>query len=391
MPGGRDCLPPPSGATRTVVPSRKNEVRLMFQAPLPPEYMTLDAEQTAERIGAARAALGKALVVLGHHYQRDEIIRWADYRGDSLKLSQQAASETDASLFVFCGVHFMAESADILTREDQVVVLPNMSAGCSMADMARLSQVEEAWTSIQRACPSSRVVPVTYVNSAADLKAFVGAHDGACCTSSNARKVLEWALPRGDKIFFFPDQHLGRNTGVALGFDPERDMALWDPGAPLGGLSEASLQRARLLLWKGHCSVHQRFSVEQILKARAEHPGVRIIVHPECSLDVVRASDLNGSTEYIIKQIRAGSPGSVWAVGTEINLVRRLQAELPDRTVLCLDPVVCPCSTMYRIHPRYLLWALESLAAGRTVNRVLVPEPIRGRARQALERMLAIT
>jgi quinolinate synthase len=363
----------------------------MFQAPLPPDYMSLSPEAAADRIASARAALGSRLVILGHHYQRDEIIRWADHRGDSLRLAQHAASETSAPYFIFCGVHFMAESADILTRDDQTVILPNMSAGCSMADMARLSQVEHAWRDIGRAVPEARVVPVTYVNSAASLKAFVGLHGGACCTSSNAGGILEWALAHGDKVLFFPDQHLGRNTAVAMGLDPQRDMALWDPELLLGGAEPDRIERSRVILWKGHCSVHQRFTVDQIAAARQAHPAVRVIVHPECALDVVRAADLNGSTEFIINRVRASEPGSSWAVGTEINLVRRLQAELPDRTVRCLDPVVCPCSTMYRIHPRFLTWAIESLVAGEVVNRVCVPEPTRANARVALQRMLDIT
>lgn len=363
----------------------------MFQTPLPIEYMQLGLDEAAERIAQAKRALGARLVVLGHHYQRDEIIRWADYRGDSLKLSQLAAKVTDAEVFVFCGVHFMAESADILTRDDQVVVLPNMAAGCSLADMAKLPDVERAWAAIAAAAGDARVAPITYVNSAASLKAFVGRHDGACCTSSNARKVLEWALNRADKAFFFPDQHLGRNTAFAMGLDPEGDMVLWDPASALDDANVAAFRRARVILWKGHCSVHQRFTTEQIALARREHPGVTVIVHPECDISVVRAADLNGSTEYIIGQVRAGAPGSVWAVGTEINLVRRLQSEMPDRTVFCLDPIVCPCSTMYRIHPRYLAWALENLVAGRIVNQVRVQANIRADARRALDRMLEIT
>lgn len=363
----------------------------MFQAPLPVEYMHLGPDESAERIARAKHTLGPRLVILGHHYQRDEIIRWADYRGDSLKLSQLAADEKQAELFVFCGVHFMAESADILTRDDQAVVLPNMSAGCSLADMARLSEVEAAWEQISEVVGTASIMPITYVNSAASLKAFVGKHGGSCCTSTNARKVLEYALSRAEKAFFFPDQHLGRNTAYSMGLDPERDMVLWDPGLRMGGVEPEAMRRARIILWKGHCSVHQRFTVEQIKQARAEHPGVRVIVHPECSLDVVQAADLFGSTEYIIRQIRASEPGSTWAVGTEINLVRRLQDELPDRTVFCLDPIVCPCSTMYRIHPRYLVWALENLVEGRIVNRVVVPADIKADARLSLQRMLDIT
>jgi len=359
----------------------------MFQQPLPIEYTRLDPEETASRIGIAKAALGSDLFILGHHYQRDEIIRWADARGDSLKLSQIAARQT-ARYIVFCGVHFMAESADILTDEDRSVILPNLSAGCSMADMASIRQVEDAWCDITDVVEEREVVPITYVNSAASLKAFVGRHRGACCTSTNARRILEWALGQGERIFFFPDQHLGRNTAIAMGFDPDRDMALWDPHEPFGGLDAEKVKRARVLLWKGHCSVHQRFTVEQIERARREHPGVRVIVHPECAREVVQAADMNGSTEYIIQQVSQAPAGTTWAVGTEINLVNRLQQEHPDRTVFCLDPVICPCSTMYRIHPRYLCWVLENLAAGRVVNEVRVKPEIRRWARLALDRML---
>ena len=363
----------------------------MFQAPLPPEYTRLDAEAIAERIGAARAALGERVLILGHHYQRDEIIRWADYRGDSFKLSRQAAQHPGEPTIVFCGVHFMAESADLLTTPEQAVILPNLSAGCSMADMASIRQVEDAWHHLGTVVDVERLVPITYVNSAAALKAFVGRHGGSCCTSANARKVLEWALARGERVMFFPDQHLGRNTAVQMGFDPDADMALWDPHQAGGGVDAESLRRARFILWKGHCSVHQRFTVEQIETARREHPGVRVIVHPECSLEVVRAADASGSTERIIDAVRSGSPGSAWAVGTEIHLVKRLQEEHPDRRVFCLDPVVCPCSTMYRIHPRYLLWVLENLANGVIVNRVRVADEDREPARLSLERMLAIS
>lgn len=363
----------------------------MFQRPLPIEYTRLDAEETAARIGRAKNALGRELIILGHHYQRDEIIRWADYRGDSFKLSQTAAQRKDARYIVFCGVHFMAESADILTDEDQIVILPNLSAGCSMADMANIRQVEEAWCDITSVLPEESVIPITYVNSAANLKAFVGFHGGACCTSSNARKVLEWALQRGERVLFFPDQHLGRNTGVAMGFDPNADMALWNPHEPFGGTTPQKVERSRLLLWKGHCSVHGRFNVEQIRQARAKYPDIHIIVHPECTLDVVQAADLNGSTEFIIKTIQAAPSGSKWGVGTEIHLVNRLQKEHPDKLIFCLDPVICPCSTMYRIHPHYLLWALENLVNGQIVNRIQVKPEIKRWARVALERMLSIS
>jgi quinolinate synthase len=362
----------------------------MFQAPLPVEYTRLDPAETADRIASARALLGKDLLILGHHYQRDEIIQWADHRGDSFKLSRLAAQNKDARFIVFCGVHFMAESADILTSDEQIVILPNLSAGCSMADMASIRQVQKAWCEITSVVDARSVIPITYVNSAASLKAFVGANGGSCCTSSNARQVLEWALQRAERVMFFPDQHLGRNTAVEMGFDVDKDMLLWDPEEPFGGVSAERIAASRILLWKGHCSVHARFTVEQIAQARAEDPNVRIVVHPECSLDVVRAADCNGSTEYIIRVVSESPSGSRWGVGTEINLVNRLQQEHPDKRIFCLDPVVCPCSTMYRIHPRYLAWALDNLAQGRIVNRIQVPEEIRHWARVSLERMLAI-
>lgn len=363
----------------------------MFQQPLPVEYLRLGPDETAARIGATRKTLGDRLIVLGHHYQRDEIIRWADFTGDSFKLSRLAAERTGVPFIVFCGVHFMAESADILTGDEQVVILPNLTAGCSMADMATIEQVEQAWSDIASVDGAGTVVPVTYVNSAATLKAFVGRHGGSCCTSSNARKVLEWALARGQKLFFFPDQHLGRNTAVAMGLDPDADMLLWDPNLPFGGVSQDDVRRARILLWRGHCSVHGRFTVEQVEQARREHPGIKVIVHPECTLDVVRAADMNGSTERIIEAVSQADAGSSWAVGTEINLVNRLQSRFPDRLVFCLDSVACPCQTMYRIHPRYLLWVLENLVQGTVVNQIVVPETVKADARVALERMLAIS
>ncbi|HLK56419.1 MAG TPA: quinolinate synthase NadA [Chthonomonadaceae bacterium] len=362
----------------------------MLQQPLPMEITRLTPEETDARIATVRRCLADDLIILGHHYQRDEIIKWADFRGDSLKLSQLAAEHPEAKFFVFCGVHFMAESADILTTDEQIVVLPNMSAGCSMADMANSGQVEDCWEDLATATDTSRIVPITYVNSTAALKAFVGRNGGAACTSSNARKVVEWALEQGDKLLFFPDQHLGRNTAVSLGLDPEQDMLLWDPFKPFGGVTPEKVRSSRVLLWKGHCSVHGRFHVGQIAQARAEYPGVQVIVHPECPLDVVQASDFNGSTERIIKVISEAPAGTTWAVGTEINLVNRLAHEHPDKTIFCLDPVVCPCSTMYRIHPHYLLWVLEELEQGRVVNQVKVRPDIAADARIALNRMLAI-
>lgn len=362
----------------------------MLQQLLPAEITRLSAEETDVRIAHARRCLAEDLVILGHHYQRDEIIKWADYRGDSLKLSQIAAEHPEARYFIFCGVHFMAESADILTSDDQTVILPNLNAGCSMADMANIDQVEDCWEALARATDTSRIVPITYVNSTAALKAFVGRNGGSSCTSSNARKVVEWALERGEKLLFFPDQHLGRNTATALGLDPERDMLLWDPNRPYGGVTPEEVLAKRVLLWKGHCSVHGRFNVGQIEKARAEFPGVQVIVHPECPLDVVQAADSNGSTEFIIKTIAEAPSGTIWAVGTEINLVSRLAHEHPDKTIFCLDPIICPCSTMYRIHPHYLLWAMEALVQGEVKNAVRVPAEIAHDARIALDRMLSI-
>ncbi len=362
----------------------------MFQQPLPLEIARLSPEETDSRIARARRCLGDDLLILGHHYQRDEIIKWADFRGDSLKLSQIAAEHPEAKYIIFCGVHFMAESADILTTDEQVVILPNMSAGCSMADMASIGQVEACWEDLQTATDTSRIVPITYVNSTAALKAFVGRHGGSACTSSNARKVVEWALAHGDKLLFFPDQHLGRNTAAQIGLDPERDMLVWDPNKPFGAVTPEEVREKRVLLWKGHCSVHARFNTAQIEKARAEHPGVQIIVHPECSLDVVCAADLNGSTEVIIKTVASAPAGTTWGVGTEVNLVSRLAHEHPDKTIFCLDHVVCPCSTMYRIHPSYLLWTMENLEAGKIVNQVKVKPEIAADARIALERMLEI-
>jgi quinolinate synthase len=364
-------------------------VNIMLQQLLPADIRALDADATDARMRAARAALGSKLVILGHHYQRDDIIKWADFRGDSLKLSQIAGTHPEAPYIVFCGVHFMAESADILTNSDQSVILPNMTAGCSMADMANIDQVEACWSWLSTVTDTSRIVPITYVNSTAALKAFVGKHGGASCTSSNARSIVSWALERGDKLLFFPDQHLGRNTAYELGLNPETDMDLWDPSKPDGGLTEEQVRNSRVLLWKGHCSVHARFTVDQIEKARRDYPGIHVIVHPECSLDVVRAADSAGSTEHILKKISEAPAGTAWAVGTEVNLVSRLAHEMPDKTIFCLDPIVCPCSTMYRIHPHYLLWILEGLVQGEVRNQVSVPTEIAADARLALERMLS--
>jgi quinolinate synthase len=360
----------------------------MYQAPLPKEYADLSAEETAERIRKAKLDLGENLVILGHHYQRDEIIEHADFRGDSYKLCLDASSRPEARTIVFCGVHFMAESAAVLT--DKRVLLPNMAAGCSMADMATLIQVRNCWRDLDQAIGVGGIIPVTYINSAANLKGFVGEHGGTVCTSTNAPVAVEWALNEGKKVLFFPDQHLGRNTGVKLGYDPDTDMVVWDPYKPLGGNTVETLRNAKFILWKGHCSVHARFAVDQIQKARATNPLVNVIVHPECPLDVVRASDLNGSTEYIIKKVTAAPAGTAWAIGTEINLVSRLAKENPDKEIACLDPQICPCSTMYRIHPSFLLWTLESLCVGEIRNEVKVAPNVTRFARQALDQMLKL-
>ncbi len=358
------------------------------QERIPRAYFKMDAVERDARIWALRRELGDRLVVLGHHYQRDEVIQFADFRGDSFKLSQQAAGRRDAEFILFCGVHFMAESADILSGQDQRVILPNLEAGCSMADMAKPEDVEAAWSTLKDLGVTG-VVPITYMNSAASLKAFCGRNGGIVCTSSNAGRVFDWAFERGDKLIFFPDEHLGRNTAVKKGI-PADKMVVWDPFQPLGGNTPEALLNATVILWKGYCSVHARFSVEQIEKARAEHPGVNVIVHPECRLEVVQAADMDGSTEFIIDTIRAAPSGTTWAVGTEINLVRRLDAELADKHVFCLDPVICPCSTMYRVHPAYVLWTLEHLVAGEVVNEIKVDPKTAEEALVALDRMLSV-
>jgi quinolinate synthase len=340
------------------------------------------------RIAAAKAKLGKDVVILGHHYQRDEVIKFADFRGDSLKLSQQAA-QTNGKYIVFCGVHFMAESADILRREHQVVVLPDLNAGCSMADMADIGQVEACWSELGTVIDTRKIVPVTYMNSTAAVKSFTGEHGGAVCTSSNAAGVVKWAFSRGEKVLFLPDEHLGRNTGYRMGI-PLDEMVVWDPLEELGGNTREALKRARIVLWKGYCSVHQRFTAEHVARVRSEHPGIHVIVHPECRFEVAHAADEIGSTEGILKTIQAAPAGSEWAVGTEIHLVNRMAKEWRDRTVISLDPSVCVCTTMYRITPQHLLWALENLGTGRVVNRISVDERTRHFAKVALDRMLEL-
>ncbi|MEX0763329.1 MAG: quinolinate synthase NadA [Dehalococcoidia bacterium] len=358
---------------------------------VPTRYLKLSPEEIDAGIAEAREALGEKVILLGHHYQRDDVIKYADFRGDSYLLSKKAAGERGAKAVVFCGVHFMAETADILTAADQSVILPNMAAGCSMADMAATEDVEDCWDDLESVLGrGDEVIPITYMNSTAAIKALCGRNGGIVCTSSNADKAFEWAYERGKRVLFLPDQHLGRNTGLKLGM-PLDDMAVWNPHRPMGGLTPEQIRRSRLLLWQGHCSVHTRFTVDQVRQARESHPDVTVIVHPECTMEVVNEADISGSTELIVKMINEAPAGSSWAVGTEINLVNRLAAENPDKTVFCLDPVVCPCATMYRIHPAYVLWVLEGLMAGLVINRISVPEDTARDAKVALDRMMEIS
>ncbi len=357
---------------------------------IPGRYLHLDPADLDDRIYAARQRLGSRLVILGHHYQREEVIKYADFQGDSFKLSQLAAEQPGAEYIVFCGVHFMAETADILSADHQQVVLPNITAGCSMADMAPTDDVLDCWDDLMEVLGPGEVTPITYMNSTADIKALCGRHGGIVCTSSNATQTMAWALEQTERVLFLPDQHLGRNTALALGI-PLEETALWNPFKRLGGLTPELVRRARVLLWRGHCSVHTRFRVSQVQTARKRYPNVRVIVHPECTMEVVQAADDTGSTEKIIKAVDEAPAGSAWAVGTEINLVHRLALRNPDKTVFCLDPVVCPCSTMYRTHPAYVAWALEEMADGNIVNRVAVGPETKASARVALQRMLDVT
>ena len=365
------------------------------QGQLPEEYKRASDAELDTRIRAAKATLGDRAVVLGHFYQRDEVVEYADFVGDSFQLANAALTRPDAEAIIFCGVHFMAETADILSRPDQAVILPNLAAGCSMADMADIDSVTECWEQLEELFGTEPdadgrvpVIPVTYMNSSAALKGFCGEHGGIVCTSSNAATVLEWAFERGQRVLFFPDQHLGRNTAKAMGV-PLEQMPMWNPRKDLGGNDEQTLADSRVILWHGFCSVHKRFNVGQIEKARAEFPGVQVIVHPECPMEVVDAADSAGSTDFIRKAIAAATEPTTFAVGTEINLVNRLAAENPQHTIFCLDPVICPCSTMYRIHPGYLAWVLEALVRGEVVNRITVEDAVAAPARVALERMLA--
>jgi len=361
----------------------------MLQVALPQPIAGAPPQEVQDRIARAKKELGARLVVLGHHYQRDEVIVHADFTGDSFKLAQLAATRPQAEFIVFCGVHFMAESADILSGPHQKVILPDMNAGCTMADMAETDQVEECWEQVT-AVLGEDILPVTYMNSTAALKAMVGRNGGAVCTSSNARAVLDWAFRRKPRVLFFPDQHLGRNTGYRMGI-PLETMPVWDPYEERGGLSDQDLRDARLILWKGHCSVHNRFTPEMVDRRREQIDGVRVIVHPECRFEVAQKADAIGSTEGILKTVRESPAGSKWAVGTELNMVSRLAREVAsDREVVSLDDCFCVCSTMARIDPPHLLWVLESLVAGEVVNQVKVPDGIARAARSALDRMLEI-
>ena len=382
----------PGASMQDVIPA--NSPR---QGVLPHEYRNASKAELDLRIRAAKHALGDRLVMLGHFYQRDEVVQYADFVGDSFQLAQAARTRPKAEAIVFCGVHFMAETADMLSRPDQAVILPNLAAGCSMADMADLDSVQDCWEQLEELYgtePDAQgrvpVIPVTYMNSSAVLKAFCGEHGGIVCTSSNATDVLHWAFERGQRVLFFPDQHLGRNTAKAMGV-PLTQMPVWTPELPFGGNSADALRDARVLLWHGFCSVHKRFTVQQITAARMRHPGVRVLVHPECPMEVVDAADAYGSTDFIKKAIEAAPAGSSFAIGTEINLVQRLATEHPEHTIVCLDSIICPCSTMYRIHPSYLAWVLEGLERGEVLNRTTVPEDVAVRARVALERMLTVT
>lgn len=370
---------------------------MLYQLPLAPRYSQLTEEQLCAGIREFKSKLGKRLVILGHHYQQDDVIQFADFTGDSLRLSMLAAQQTEAEFIVFCGVHFMAESADILTSDKQTVILPDLSAGCSMADMAHIDQVEEAWPLLEQQA-GAPITPITYVNSSAAVKAFVGRHDGACCTSSNAKMVMEWALhgatpsggtTAGHKVMFLPDQHLGRNTAFALGW-PLESMVVFDPKRPSGGLTPEQIRDAQVFLWKGHCSVHQLFNVKNVAAIRALPEPYTILVHPECSWEVCQQADLVGSTEYILRTVRAAAPGTYWAIGTEVHLIHRMAKQNADKNVRSLASIQCLCTTMYRIDIKHLYWVLENLVEGRVVNPIVVDSDTKHWSRIALDRMLAL-
>jgi quinolinate synthase len=365
------------------------KTQLSERQPLPERYLGLSDAELDRRIAAAKATLGDKVVVLGHHYQRDEVIKFADYVGDSFRLSGEVAKHPAAEFIVFCGVHFMAESADVLSLPHQKVILPDLAAGCSMADMAAIDQLETCWEEMA-VMGVTGVVPVTYINSSAAIKAFVGERGGIVCTSTNAAATIRWAFERGQHVLFLPDQHLGRNTAYKMGI-PLDQMVVWNPHELGGDLTPEQLQSARMILWKGHCSVHERFTAAQIARVRQQHPGVKVIVHPEVPWDVVQAADDSGSTEYIIRQVSAAAPGTVWAVGTELHLVNRLaQMMQPEKTVMSLDPIGCLCSTMFRVSPNHLLWVLEGLVEGKVHNRIVVPEHQKHWTKVALDRMLSV-
>lgn len=364
------------------------EIGVQWQK-LPISYMRTSPEQLSNNIQKAKKTLGQKLVILGHHYQRNEVIQFADFRGDSFKLSQFAAEQKEAEFIVFCGVHFMAETADILSSDEQKVILPNLTAGCSMADMAQTDDVLDCWDDLMELMDVDDITPMAYMNSTADIKSLCGENGGVICTSSNAKQIFDWAYKQRDKILFLPDQHLGRNTAVNMGIDLS-EIIVWDPFKPLGGNTKEEIANSKLILWKGHCSVHTRFSPAQIDKAREEDPDINIIVHPECTLDVVQSADYYGSTEYIKKIIDEAEPGTSWAIGTEISMVNRLSEENPDKKIFCLDSIVCPCSTMYRIHPAYLSWVLDGLLENKVINQIKVPDNVRKYSKISLNRMLEL-
>ena len=356
---------------------------------LPVSYMRTSPEELEQKIYSAKKKLGNKIVILGHHYQRDEVIQFADVRGDSFKLAQHAAKLKDPEYIIFCGVHFMAETAEILSNQKQKVILPNLTAGCSMADMAHIDDVMDCWDDLTEILGVGSVVPMTYMNSTAAIKSLCGENGGVVCTSSNVSGAFDWSFERGEKILFLPDQHLGRNTAVTKGVNLN-EMIVWNPFKPFGGNSIEAIKNSKVILWQGHCSVHTRFTVDQIKSAKQSYADVSIVVHPECTLDVVESSDYVGSTEYIRQIINEAESGTTWAVGTEISLVNRIATENPDKNVFCLDSVVCPCSTMYRIHPAYLAWVLDGLLEGVVVNQITVDENTRKYSRIALDRMLSI-
>jgi len=370
---------------------------LAWQQPLPQIYKELSDSELRVRIQSAKEALGARVVILGHHYQQDAVIEFADFIGDSFELSRNAARQKTAEFVIFCGVHFMAESADVLTSENVKVILPDLGAGCSMADMANIDQTLECWDQLRDVSPGQVIVPVTYMNSSAAIKAFVGQHGGAVCTSSNCRNVLEWALAGGAggstdkkiKVLFFPDQHLGRNTALAMGYSAD-SMIVWDPTKDFGGNDPQEVERSTFVLWKGHCSVHQLFRPEHVDQARAKYPGIKVIVHPECRREVVDKSDLAGSTAYIVQQINAAPAGTQWAVGTEVHLVNRLAREHPEQRIIVLSDCQCLCTTMYRIDLQHLCWVIENLVEGRVVNQIKVEAETRKWALVGLDRMLEI-